>query len=241
VASRNSDGAPVLEGVEHQNLKHPELSDPRSEEAAGDTKPGSGSDIVLFKSTDGGLSYTGPVRVNHDAKGADADQFQPWIAVTPKGQVNISYFDRRKDKGNNLFIDTFLSRSKDGGKTFKDTRVTHQLWDPRVNPPTSASGEFIGDYQGLVADENVAIPFWNDTQAANLAPGARGYSPWQQVYAARIPAKKPSAKRCPKGQRRGRDGRCHRTSGGGGGGGGGDNDGGDDGPDALAQGTNVPR
>jgi hypothetical protein len=56
-----------------------------------------------------------------------------------------------------------------------------------VNPPTSASGEFIGDYQGLVADDKVAIPFWNDTQAANRAKGAKGFSPWQEVYAARIP------------------------------------------------------
>jgi hypothetical protein len=219
VMSLNSEGAPVVGGAVHGSLKHPELSDPRSEEAEGDKKPGSGSDIVLFKSTDGGVSYTGPVRVNHDAKGADADQFQPWLAVTPKGQVNVSYFDRRKDKGNNLFIDTFLSRSKDGGRTFKDTRVTHQLWDPRVNPPTSASGEFIGDYQGLVADDKVAIPFWNDTQAANGNAGAKAYSPWQQVFAARIPSKKkakPKPKRpCPKGQKRGRDGRCHRPSGGG--------------------------
>jgi hypothetical protein len=191
VTSQNSDGAPVIEGqLEHTNLKHPELSDRRSEEAEGDTKPGSGSDIVLFKSTDGGLSYSGPVRVNHDAKGADADQFQPWIAVTPKGKVYVSYFDRRNDKRNNLFIDTFLSRSTDGGRTFKDIRVTHQLWDPRVNPPTSASGEFIGDYQGLVADEQVAIPFWNDTQAANRGLGAPGFSPWQEVYAARIPLHK---------------------------------------------------
>jgi hypothetical protein len=188
VSSANADGSSVVEGqVDGQNPKHPHVRDPRDEEADGGDKPGSGSDIVLFKSTNGGISYTGPVRVNQDGKNADADQFQPWLAVTPKGQVDISYFDRRNDRGNNLFIDTYLSRSTDGGKTFKDTRVTHRVWDPRVNPPTSASGEFIGDYQGLVADDKVAIPFWNDTQAAGLKKGAKGYSPWQEVYAARIP------------------------------------------------------
>jgi hypothetical protein len=189
VTSQNGEGAGLVEGqLEGQNPKHPELRDPRDEEAeGGDHKPGSGSDIVLFKSIDGGLSYTGPVRVNRDGRNADADQFQPWLAVTPKGQVNVSYFDRRNDPGNNLFIDTDLSRSNDGGKTFRDRRVTHRLWDPRVNPPTSASGEFIGDYQGLVADDKVAIPFWNDTQGAALKKGSKGYSPWQEVYAARIP------------------------------------------------------
>jgi hypothetical protein len=187
VASKNGDGAPVVSGAaEGADPKHP-VPDSRQEHEQGDAANGnSGSDIVVFKSSDGGVSYSGPVTVNQDKKPSDADQFQPWIAVTDKGQVDISYFDRRND-ANDLFVDTWLSRSNDGGKTFHDTRVTHEAWDPRVNPPTSTSGEFIGDYQGLVADDNVAIPFWNDTQAANRAPGSSGYSPWQEVYAARIP------------------------------------------------------
>ena len=60
------------------------------------------------------------------------------------------------------------------------------FWDPAVNPPISPSGQFIGDYQGIVADDDVAIPFWNDTQANNLARTDPSYSPWQEVWAARI-------------------------------------------------------
>ena len=183
-ASHDAAGAPVLEGTSLQQLK--DLRDDRRahEEAAGD--PTSGADIVMFKSTDGGNTYTGPVRVNQDPKTRNADQFQPWMAVTPRGQVDIMYFDRRNDP-NNWFIGTYLSRSNDGGKTFFDTRVDHQMWDPRINPPISPSGEFIGDYQGLAADDSVAIPFWNDTQAANLPKSSKAYSQWQEVYAARIP------------------------------------------------------
>jgi hypothetical protein len=192
-SSQDAGGSPVVEealegNVDGQNPKHPEIRDPREEADEGQTtaKPGSGSDIVLFKSTDGGTSYTGPVRVNQDQKKGDSDQFQPWLAVTPKGQVDVSYFDRRNDH-NGLFVDAYLSRSNDGGRTFRDTRVTHQMWDPRVNPPTSASGEFIGDYQGLVADDKVAIPFFNATEGANLPRSAGGFSPYQEVYSARIP------------------------------------------------------
>jgi hypothetical protein len=61
------------------------------------------------------------------------------------------------------------------------------MWDPRINPPISVSGQFIGDYQGLVADDKVAIPFWNDTQLANLPKSSKKYSPYQEVFAARIP------------------------------------------------------
>jgi hypothetical protein len=38
-----------------------------------------------------------------------------------------------------------------------------------------------------VADDNVAIPFWNDTQYANRATTDPSYSPYQEVSAARVP------------------------------------------------------
>src|SRR2546430_2320713 len=105
----------------------------------------------MFKSTDGGMSYSNPVRVNQDNPKSAADQFQPWMAISSKGQLDISYFDRRNDP-NNYYIDTYLSRSNDGGAHFFDTRVTHSMWDPAINPPISPSGQFIGDYQGIVAE-----------------------------------------------------------------------------------------
>jgi hypothetical protein len=61
------------------------------------------------------------------------------------------------------------------------------MWDPAVGAPTSTSGSFIGDYQGLVADDEVAIPFWNDTQLAALPEGDKQRSPYQEVFAARVP------------------------------------------------------
>jgi hypothetical protein len=189
-SSLGGEGGPVTEETPAE-LKKLAQERRAEEEAAGDS--GTGADIVMFKSTDGGNTYTGPIRVNQDGKKSHRDQFQPWMAVTPKGQLNVMYFDKRRDP-NNFFIGTTLSRSNNGGKTWKDTRVDHRMWDPRINPPISPSGQFIGDYQGLVADDKVAIPFWNDTQGAALKKGAKGYSPWQEVYAARIPNRKGGGK-----------------------------------------------
>jgi hypothetical protein len=183
-ASQNGEGSPVTRNTEPEKLK--ELREQRRAEAEAAGESGTGADIVMFKSVDGGVSYTGPVRVNQDGKKSHRDQFQPWMAVTPKGQVDVMYFDKRNDP-NNFFLGEYLSRSTDGGKTFRDRRVDHRMWDPRINPPISVSGQFIGDYQGLVADDKVAIPFWNDTQRAGLKKGSKGYSPWQEVYSARIP------------------------------------------------------
>ncbi|MDX6706231.1 MAG: hypothetical protein QOI48_2077 [Solirubrobacteraceae bacterium] len=220
-ASRDGKGTPLLGNLPSigQKIKRGELSVDGLQEllktddandvagkdylAGGDgLGPLSGADIVLFKSTNGGASYTGPVRVNQDPRNGDADQFQPWLAVTPSGQINVSYFDRRNDPAN-YFIDTWLSRSEDGGRTFTDRRVSSRSWDPAVNAPTSVSGKFIGDYQGLVADDEVAIPFWNDTQLNNLPPGDPEFSPYQEVFAARVPngpepaaAARPATARC---------------------------------------------
>jgi hypothetical protein len=129
------------------------------------------ADVKLIRSLDDGSSWSSPVRVNQDA--TNADQFQPYLQVTRRGQVNVSYFDRRFDvpeppiHPGNFFIDTFLSRSNNGGRTWHDTRVSHDAWDPSINPPVSPTGEFIGDYQGLVADDCFALPFVNDTHLAN--------------------------------------------------------------------------
>src|ERR671933_53626 len=61
------------------------------------------------------------------------------------------------------------------------------MWDPRLNPPISVSGEFIGDYQGIVADDAVAIPFWNSTQDNSLPASDPDHSVYQEVFAARVP------------------------------------------------------
>ncbi|MDQ3849733.1 MAG: glycoside hydrolase, partial [Actinomycetota bacterium] len=204
VSSRNAEGRPLLGNLlaVGRKIKSGELGldavkgligggeeeeSPVEHLAGGDGNgPESGSDIVLFKSTNGGRSYTGPVRVNQDPANADADQFQPAMSVTESGRIDISFFDRRNDPAN-YFIDTYLAQSDDGGRTFTDRRVSQRMWDAAVAAPTSVSGKFIGDYQGLVSDDKVAIPFWNDTQLANLPASDPRHSPYQEVFSARVP------------------------------------------------------
>jgi hypothetical protein len=155
------------------------------------------ADIKLTVSRDGGTTWTGPVKVNQDS--TNADQFQQYIRATPGGQLNVSFFDRRLDlpeppnHPGNFFIDTWLARSSDEGGSWTETRLSHDSWDPSINPPLSESGEFIGDYQGLVADDCFAIPYVNDTHLAN--DPARdpdfdeGYprSPFQELFSWLVP------------------------------------------------------
>jgi uncharacterized repeat protein (TIGR01451 family) len=168
--------------------------------AAATDEDGREADIRLVKSTDGGLMWGSPVTVHNDnsSPNPNADQFQPYVAITPSGQVNVAYFDRRLDARSgthpgNYFVDVWLSRSNDGGGTFTDVRLSHDSSDPQKNAPISPSGLFFGDYQGLVADECHAIPFFNDAHLAQPASRDPNFdagmprSPYQEVFAWRVP------------------------------------------------------
>ncbi len=152
------------------------------------------ADIMMVKSTLMGLPGTwntlSPIKVNQDT--GRADQFQPYVAVNPDGQVEVAYFDRRHDP-DNFYVDTYLSRSDDMGATFTDIRISHDMSSPELNAPVSGSGLFFGDYQGLVVDECFAYPFFQDTHLANDPARDPDFdeglprSQFQEAFAWRVP------------------------------------------------------
>ena len=56
---------------------------------------GTNTDVFLFKSTDGGTTWVGPTRVNNDA--TKNDNWFPWVDISPRGDVNVNFYDRRLD------------------------------------------------------------------------------------------------------------------------------------------------
>jgi hypothetical protein len=73
------------------------------------------ADIFFTESTDGGNTWSNPLRVNDD--NTTNDQWQPALAVTPDGShVGIFWYDRRLDPANNL-IDRFGSVGTVSGHT----------------------------------------------------------------------------------------------------------------------------
>lgn len=143
-----------------------------SDKATGD------ADILFSASRDLGQTWSQPLRVNDDALRNGAEQFQPQMAVAPDGVISISFFDTRLDPSHRL-IDVFLAQSTDHGMTFqKNVRVTTQSWNPAVDAPVDGYGsQFIGDYQGLAADNHFAHPFWNDTRTGS-----------QEIFTAAVPS-----------------------------------------------------
>jgi hypothetical protein len=124
---------------------------------------GRDADILFAASKDGGKTWSAPLRVNDDAMQDGANQFQPQLVVAPDGVVSVSFFDTRLDPRHRL-IDVYLAQSMDRGASFlKNVRVTTESWNPALGAPIDEYGaQFIGDYQGLAADNMFVHPFWND-------------------------------------------------------------------------------
>lgn len=116
-------------------------------------------DILLTRSTDGGTSWSSPIRVNDDPMGSGADQFYPWIAVDPEGRVIVAFFDRRRFPGQRPY-EIWGAVSRDGGRSFD----TNFLISDTPGRPDEEIG-FIGDFFGLTATSDRLYPFWTDVRA----------------------------------------------------------------------------
>jgi hypothetical protein len=105
-------------------------------------------DVYFTQSTDGGLTWQAPARVNDDANTGSTDQFQPSVAAGSGGAVAVAFYDRRAACPSdpsiladhvgdaNTCIDVSLEAYKDAGTVAGATpvganvRVSQFSWDP---------------------------------------------------------------------------------------------------------------
>ena len=108
------------------------------------------TDSWLMTSSDGGKTWTEPVRVNQDD--SKHHQFFTWMTVDQStGYLYFVYFDRRNYEDTQT--DVYISTSRDGGKTFVDTKVSEE-------PFTPDSLMFFGDYLNIDAVDGEIRPIW---------------------------------------------------------------------------------
>jgi hypothetical protein len=106
-------------------------------------------DVKFVKSTNGGLNWSSPLRVNNDAAGKE--QFMSWMTVDQKnGHIYIVFYDRRNYT--TTATDVYIARSTDGGNTFNNFIVSSSSF--------TSSGAFIGDYNNITAYDGRVRPIW---------------------------------------------------------------------------------
>jgi hypothetical protein len=117
--------------------------------------------IALSRSTDGGLNWSAPVRVN-DQSGVAA--FTPAVHVRDDGVIGVTYYDFRNDTSSaaTLLTDYWLATSTDG-VSFTESHLTGPF---DLDRAPNADGLFLGDYQALASVGSDFRPFFVQTNAS---------------------------------------------------------------------------
>jgi Neuraminidase (sialidase) len=130
---------------------------------------GAHNDIAMSTSTDGGKTWTTPMKVNQSPPGVLA--FTPNVSVLPNGTAGVTYYDIRHDPGTistQLLTDYWLADSSDGGATWNEARLTPSSFDDTFAP--ISRGYFLGDYQGLANNGSKFKAFFVQTNSGTSNP-----------------------------------------------------------------------
>jgi hypothetical protein len=135
------------------------------------------NDILLSTSTDGGTTWTTPIRVNQDATDSKIDHFTPAVAAYG-GSVFVTYRTRDNSAGLSNKVGMAIIVSTDGGATFSGELAmgppTSLRYAAYVNgdvaegadvpgihhPDAPAIQKFLGDYMGLSATATAVQAVW---------------------------------------------------------------------------------
>lgn len=122
------------------------------------SSPADPVDIMFARSTDGGMTWSAPVRINDDLSN-NAWQWFGTIAVAPNGRIDVTWLDTRDDPGG-LASALYYSFSSDGGLNWSANERLSDSFDPHVGWPQQNK---IGDYFDMISDDAGAHLAWAGT------------------------------------------------------------------------------
>ncbi len=118
--------------------------------------------IWFSRSTDGGATWSAPVKINNPS--AKNDQFNQGLAVDEtNGTIGVMYYDTIDDPGR-LKTNVYYQVSTDDGTTWSaPVRVTTAMTDETAS--SANSGNQYGDYNGMSGYLNRFLPSWTDRRS----------------------------------------------------------------------------
>ena len=118
------------------------------------------TDVWLVKSTDNGMTWSEPVKVNDNQN--VSHQFFTWMDVDPlTGYIYIVFYDRREQKGSD-YTDVYIAVSTDGGRSFQNKKISE-------SPFLNEKSVFFGDYNNISAHNGIVRPIWTRQDGRKLS------------------------------------------------------------------------
>ncbi|WJH33743.1 glycoside hydrolase [Paenibacillus sp. CC-CFT747] len=149
-------------------------------------------EIALTRSTDGGITWSSPIRVNPPSGTA---AFTPMVRINEAGVVGVTYYRivNNRHSPKTLPVDYWFTCSTDHGHTFRPplriTKPFNLLRAPEITSPFSP-GLFIGDYQGLETSGNGFHLFFSKVNRPSAKDSVGVYATEVKVSQIRWPFRK---------------------------------------------------
>jgi hypothetical protein len=165
------------------------------------------TDVMFVRSTDGGLTFSAPLKINDDPVNPSKWHWFGTFSVAPNGRLDAVWYDTR-NAANNTDSQLFYSFSTDGGLTWAANVAVSNSFNPFEGYPQQ---DKIGDYITIVSDEtggNAAYAATfnfnptlgqheEDVYYVRVFPGGQGPSPTPTPTASPTPTPTPTATSTP--------------------------------------------
>ncbi len=115
------------------------------------------ADVMFTRSTDGGMTFEPPIKINKDSVG-NYNWFGV-MSVAPNGRIDVIWLDTRNADGG-INSELFYSSSIDQGTTWSEDVSISLPFDPTIGYPNQSK---MGDYYDMVSTNDGAHLAWTST------------------------------------------------------------------------------
>jgi hypothetical protein len=136
------------------------------------------TDVMFVRSTDGGLTFSTPRKINDDPVNPSKWHWFGTLSVAPNGRIDSVWYDTR-NAANNTDSQLFYSWSTDGGVTWAPNVAVSNTFNPFEGYPNQSK---IGDYITVVSDNTGANVAYSATFNFNTSRGQHE----EDVYYVRV-------------------------------------------------------